>query len=339
MILYPWLESDYLNILTRYQQGKGHHALLLYSPKGNGKASLFQALSRWLICLQPNTIRNCGQCHSCQLMNAGNHPDYYQLELEKGQQSIGVETIRVFIESLYSHARQGGAKVISLSHIELLTKQGVNALLKIIEEPPNNTYFLLGCRDKSCLLPTLLSRCLCWQLSYPDEALGLSWLQQQKNTYPSLAASTALRLCGGAPLAALALLQPACWKQRIALCMAMSEALHCSDWLTLLPLLNGHNHKDNNNGPMHWLLTILIDALKWQQGAQDFVVNVDQTHLVTAVAARWDSMTLHHQVQQWLNCRRKTTEVSGINRQLLLAYQLLNWELDMSDLYTNISTL
>ncbi|AIN47350.1 DNA polymerase III subunit delta' [Candidatus Palibaumannia cicadellinicola] len=334
MRLYPWLESHYLNILTSYQQGKGHHALLLYSQKGNGKAFLFQALSNWLMCLKPNTIINCGQCHSCQLMNAGNHPDYYKIELEKEQQSIGVETIRILIESLYSHPHQGGAKVVSLSHIKLLTKQGVNALLKMLEEPPEETYFLLGSRDKSCLLPTLLSRCLCWQLPSPDEALGLSWLQQQKETYPILAARTALRLCGGAPLAALALLQPACWNKRQALCVAMREALHHRDFLTLLPFLNG-----NEDVPLHWVLTLLIDALKLQQGAQAFLVNADQLNLITAVAMHWTSLTLHRQVQQWLHCHHQWSEVSGINRKLLLTYRLLNWEWDMSNPYTHPWTL
>ncbi|AKZ65970.1 DNA polymerase III subunit delta' C-terminal domain-containing protein [Candidatus Palibaumannia cicadellinicola] len=326
MIIYPWLESTYLNILNIYQQGKGY-AILISSPPGNGKASLFKVIIRWLMCsIKPKSMKYCGQCNSCQLMNTGNHPDYYYLNIKKERNSIGVDIIRMLIEKLYSHAYQDGAKLIWLAHIELLTKQGMNALLKIIEEPPDNTYFLLGCRDYACILPTLLSRCIYWQLPLPIESMGLSWLHQQNNdTYPILAARTALRLCGGAPLAAQYLLNSAYWEQRIELCSTISKVLHSGKFLTLLPLIDV-----NDDAPLNWLLTILVDALKLQQSSQDFLVNLDQSALINAIAKRWTTIYLHDKVQQLLYCRKKLSDIKGINRQLLLAHRLLNWELEIS---------
>lgn len=318
---YPWLNAPYRQILARYRQARGHHALLLHSQPGNGEASLCYALSRWLMCRQPDGIKSCGVCHSCRLMMAGNHPDFYQPEPEKGRQSLGVDTIRAIIDSVYGRARQGGVKVVWLPHAELLTEQAANALLKTLEEPPEETYFLIGCQTPSRLLPTLRSRCLYWPLPAPDEAMGLRWLHQA-GYEDSLSARTALRLCGNAPLAAAALLQPTRWQERLTLCAALQEAHASGDFLALLPALN----RDKDDGPLHWLLSLLTDALKWQQGAQAFLVNADRTELVAALAARWPAVVLHAQWQQWLQCLRQWQEISGVNRELLLTHHLLNWE-------------
>ncbi|ABF14017.1 DNA polymerase III subunit delta' C-terminal domain-containing protein [Candidatus Palibaumannia cicadellinicola] len=322
MILYPWLQLTYINILKQFQQGTGHHALLICSNKGNGRGLLFQYLSNWLMCIKPKGIIPCGQCNNCHLIKAGTHPNFYQLE-ENKQQSISIDTIRILIDSLYISASMGGAKVVQLSNIELLTKQGTNALLKIIEEPPEKTYFLLGCLKSSNLLPTLLSRCLFIHLASPNETIGLNWLQQQqqKEAYPLLATRAALRLCSGAPLAAQALLQPLYWNKRIALCIAIKEALDYNDFLVLLPLL-----EKGNNDQLSWLLTLLIDAIKWHQGALDCLVNLDQQNLIAAFAVRWNIKMLHCQVQQWSNCYKLLVNVNNINRRLLFTYQLLNWE-------------
>lgn len=112
-------------------------------------------------------------------MLAGNHPDYHVLAPEKGKSSLGIEPIRQVIETLYAHAQQGGAKVIWLPQAEQLTEAAANALLKTLEEPPEKTYFLLGCREPSRLMATLRSRCLYWHLASPDEQLSLQWLGRQ----------------------------------------------------------------------------------------------------------------------------------------------------------------
>lgn len=318
---YPWLNAPYRQILARYQEGRGHHALLLHAIKGNGDASLCYALARWLICQRPEGAKSCGQCHSCRLMLAGNHPDFYQPEPEKGRLSLGVDSIRQIIDPLYHHAQQGGAKVVWLPLAEVLTEQAANALLKTLEEPPDRTYFLLGCREPSRLLPTLRSRCLYRHLPVPDEAVALQWLRQQGSTSVD-EARTALRLASGAPLGALELLRPARWAERAALCTGVQQALARRDFLLLLPLLN----QDKDDEPLHWLLSLLTDALKWQQDAADYIINQDQPQLVGALAARYPAGTLHHQLHHWLRCRSQWQEIAGINRELLLTNQLLNWE-------------
>ncbi|WP_431222690.1 DNA polymerase III subunit delta' [Serratia sp. L9] len=318
---YPWLNTAYRHLVGQYTAGRGHHALLLHAAPGNGDAALLYALSRWLICQQRNGEKSCGECHSCRLMLAGNHPDYHVLAPEKGKSSLGIEPIRQLIETLNSHAHQGGAKVVWLSQAELLTEAAANALLKTLEEPPANTYFLLGCRETSSLLATLRSRCFYWHLASPDEQLGLQWLSRQGVGNPN-DRLTALRLHDGAPIAAEQLLQPEHWQKRLALCNALSTALPQCDMLLLLPVLNHDDVADR----LHWLCALLLDAMKCQQGAASYILNQDQLALVQQMASRLSSASLQQITQQWLNCRHQLLSIVGVNRELLLTEQLLSWE-------------
>ncbi|HEP1044935.1 TPA: DNA polymerase III subunit delta' [Serratia marcescens] len=318
---YPWLNGPYRQLVGQYADGRGHHALLLHAAAGNGDDALAYGLSRWLICQQRNGEKSCGECHSCRLMLAGNHPDYHVLAPEKGKSSLGIEPIRQVIETLYAHAQQGGAKVIWLPQAEQLTEAAANALLKTLEEPPEKTYFLLGCLEPSRLMATLRSRCLYWHLASPDEQLSLQWLGRQA-AGSQTDRLTALRLHDGAPLAAEQLLQPQQWQQRSALCAALIAALPQRDMLSLLPVLN---HEDVAER-LHWLCALLVDAMKWQQGAHQYVLNQDQQPLVHQLASLLSSVSLQQIVQQWLNCRHQLLSVVGVNRELLLTEQLLRWE-------------
>jgi len=94
------------------------------------------------------------------------------------------------------------------------------------------------------------------------------------------------------------------------------------DMLALLPVLN----HDDVAERLHWLCTLLVDAMKWQQGAAGYVLNQDQQPLVQQLASRLSSTSLQQIVQQWLHCRQQLLNVIGVNRELLLTEQLLSWE-------------
>ncbi|MBS0969905.1 DNA polymerase III subunit delta' [Chimaeribacter arupi] len=318
---YPWLNAPYRQLIAQYQAGRGHHALLIHADEGNGDAALVYGLSRWLLCQHPQGEKSCGECHSCRLMLAGNHPDWHVLTPEKGKASLGIDRVRQVIDGLYTHAQQGGAKVIWLAQAEALTEAAANALLKTLEEPPEKTYFLLGCRTPSRLLPTLRSRCSYWHLQNPPPALSSQWIQRQQPADPQ-SVETALKLSHGAPLAAAALLQPERWQQRQQLCRQLSSQLTTHDLLALLPVLN---HEDAAER-LHWLCTLLLDAMKWQQGAAAYLLNQDQQPLVAALAATLGQSALQSLMQGWLTCRHQLLTVNAVNRELLLTEHLLAWE-------------
>lgn len=321
MKMYPWLNASYQHIVEQYQSGRGHHALLLHAISGMGEETLVYELSRWLLCQNPDGEKSCGHCHSCHLMAAGNHPDWHVLSPEKGKNTLGIDPVRQLIETLYNFSQQGGAKVVWLPQTELLTEAAANALLKTLEEPPERTYFLLGCHEPSRLLATLRSRCFYRHLAVPGGAPTTQWISRQITADP-ITIKTALCLCGGAPLAALSLLQPEHWKQRVALCQQLSSVWQPRDLLSLLPQLN----QDDVATRLHWLCSLLLDAIKWQKNATQFIVNHDQQPLISQLAAIQTDSELQQSLQAWLHCRQQLLSIVGVNRELLLTEQLLEWE-------------
>jgi DNA polymerase-3 subunit delta' len=133
------------------------HALLFAGPPGVGKGTTAQVLAAALNCLQPWEGNPCGQCASCRLMISGNHPNLYRLL--PGERSIKIEQIRQLQQTL-SYKRWGsGYKVAILEGAEALTLSAANSMLKILEEPPSATCFILVTDNVSALLPTIVSRC------------------------------------------------------------------------------------------------------------------------------------------------------------------------------------
>ncbi|MTD25419.1 DNA polymerase III subunit delta' [Erwinia sorbitola] len=317
---YPWLNHSYRQILSQHQAQRGHHALLIQALPGMGDDALIWGISRWLMCKQPDGVKSCGECHSCQLMLAGTHPDWYRLEAEKGKNSLGIDAVRSVTEKLYHHAQQGGAKVVWLPDAGQLTEAAANALLKTLEEPPKNTWFLLSSREPSRLLPTLRSRCLLWHLAPPGEGQSLQWLQ--KNSAAALNERTAaLRLSAGAPAAALALLDDKIWQQRQRVCEALPAALQ-GDIMSLLTVL----HHDDAARRIGWICSLLVDAVKWQQGGGQYISNPDRQAEVIQIASLLPASAIDASLRQWIICRDRLLNVVAVNRELLLTEQLLSWE-------------
>jgi DNA polymerase III subunit delta' len=317
---YPWLRPAFEQLITSYQAGRGHHALLVQARAGMGDEALVYALTRYLMCQQPDGHKSCGKCHSCQLMQAGTHPDYYALAPEKGKSTLGIDAVREVSEKLYEHARLGGAKVVWIADAAILTEAAANALLKTLEEPPKNTWFFLACEEPARLLATLRSRCRLFHLAPPSEQYGLAWLEREV-TMSQNELLAALRLSGSAPAAAQALLQAESWASRAKLCQGLSATLSSGDWLALLPLLNHETVAQR----LHWLASLLLDALKQQQGIS-VIVNVDYGALVHQIAHAIAATRLQAIVADICTCREQLLNVTGLNRELILTERLLRWE-------------
>jgi len=316
---YPWLRPDFEQLIASYQAGRGHHALLIHALPGMGDDALIYAITRYLMCQQPVENKSCGQCKGCQLMQAGTHPDYYALTPEKGKSTLGIDAVREVSEKLYEHARLGGAKVVWISDAALLTDAAANALLKTLEEPPVSTWFFLACREPARLLATLRSRCRMHHLSPPAENYALAWLGRESTASPE-ARQTALRLSGGSPGAAQQLLADN-WTHRETLCNAFDTALNQADWLSLLSLLNHEQGAER----LQWLASLLMDALKIQQGAK-LLTNMDVQPLVTRLAHQIRATRLQAMLTALFRCREQLLTVTGVNRELLLTDLLLCWE-------------
>lgn len=131
------------------------HLLLFH---GSGTEEREQA-GLELACLlncQADREKPCRQCPACKKIKSGNHPDVYVLKPFK--QSIGIEQIISLQEKIYRKHYEGKYKVYLIEEADKLTLPAANALLKIAEEPPENTIIILSTGNAEGIIPTLYSR-------------------------------------------------------------------------------------------------------------------------------------------------------------------------------------
>ncbi|MDO9023931.1 DNA polymerase III subunit delta' [Zwartia sp.] len=206
------------------------HAWLIHGLTGIGKREFAFAAAASLLCESPAEGLACGKCLACGWVAKGNHPDFKRirpetLALEEGQDAaeeddanteepaareagssskrapskdIRVEQVRALEPWFNNATHRGGWRVALIYPAEALTTISGNTLLKVLEEPPPSTVFLLVADAPDRLLPTLLSRCRRLPLSTPKPDIAREWLVNAgvKNAEDWLAAA------GGAPLLA-----------------------------------------------------------------------------------------------------------------------------------------
>lgn len=193
--LYPWQESLFAQWM---QAGETrHHALLLHGKTGIGKLDFAQTMAAALLCLEPQQGFACGVCQSCHWLSEGAHPDFREVTPEdddnadsgkkktRKRQQILIDQIRSLHDylSLSSH-RVNGIRVVLIHPLEAMNVAASNALLKLLEEPPPRTQFLLVSHQRQALLPTILSRCMQVEMPVPSREQGLHWLQTQSVPNP-----------------------------------------------------------------------------------------------------------------------------------------------------------
>lgn len=174
---FPWLDAISEHCFSQLVNQTLGHAYVVDLHPGYGANEFIQAFAAAALCLSPNVQGACGQCKSCLLMNAGNHPDFYQVAPDGNQ--IKVDQIRSLCQDLVSTAQQGGRRVAVINYSEKMNQAAANALLKTLEEPGEGTLLILQSSQPAHLLATITSRCQRLHITLPDAAQINAWLQQQ----------------------------------------------------------------------------------------------------------------------------------------------------------------
>lgn len=320
MKIYPWLINPYKIIIKQHQTKKTHHAILIKTIRGLGAFALVWNISKWLLCNETNDIKYCNKCHSCKLMSSENHPDWHQYMKNKNE-TVTVNHIREINEKIFTYPKQGKNKIIFLSNIQKLTESAMNALLKILEEPPENTWFFLTDYSNEKSQSTLHSRCLIYELFPPKEKNSLNWLKDQ-NLLNKKFNVLALRANQGAPISAKKFISNGLWEERRNLFICFSKSIHNQNLLTLLPILSV-NH---TLVKIDWIYLLLFDAIKIHFNQKKQLTHFDQIELIQFFSRNYNYFILHQSVQTWIKCRYRLLNIPSINNELLLSEQLLTWE-------------
>jgi DNA polymerase-3 subunit delta' len=136
------------------------HAYLITGPEGVGRRTLALRFAQALNCPEASTAGEpCHQCRTCKRIEGMQHPDLAVVQAEEIGGSLKVEQIRELQHGLSLAPYEADYRVALLLRFEEATTSAANALLKTLEEPPEQVVLLLTARDADSLLPTIVSRC------------------------------------------------------------------------------------------------------------------------------------------------------------------------------------
>jgi DNA polymerase-3 subunit delta' len=145
------------------RRGRAPHALLFVGPPGVGKRRTAIALAQALNCFDREDDA-CGVCDSCRAIAEGRHPDVIEIVLEKKRSSdelrteLSIDQFRDVKQLAYLRPLTGRRRVF-LWNADLMSADAGHSILKVLEEPPATTMFLLISESPDLVLPTVRSRC------------------------------------------------------------------------------------------------------------------------------------------------------------------------------------
>ena len=349
-----------ISILQRaFAADKMPHAYIFAGLEGVGKFRTAREWAKMLLCKNP-VVENefadsCGQCQSCRLLEAGSHPDFnliYKELLEftkdgKGKTTpvdLAIDVVREFlIEKVSIKPTLSARKVFIVSEAERLNASSQNAMLKVLEEPPQYCTIILLCTRMERLLPTTRSRCRIIRFRPIDEEriidkLKEMGIEQKKARYFARLAQGSLgQACQWAQLE---LAGANLYQTKKELLTSLSgfkyaDALQLAQWLlgqskeiaaVWADLDKNTSKTDINRRAAKTLVQIIIsalhDAVKLNLAGQGEIINFDQKEQIESIAKHFgpeqsaEKIADCYETLRWIE--------SAVNEKLIFDHLLLN---------------
>ena len=192
---------------TQLVTGKMSHAYLFTGSRGTGKTSSAKILAKAVNCENPQDGNPCNCCNSCRSIDAGSCMDVLEIDAASNN---GVDNVRDLRDDAIYTPSQVKMRVYIIDEVHMLSISAFNALLKIIEEPPEHLLFILATTELHKVPATILSRCQRFsfrRISQEDIAAQLQYVAYQENIDLDTSAARVLaRLADGGMRDGLSLL-------------------------------------------------------------------------------------------------------------------------------------
>ena len=304
------------------------HAYLLCGPYGTGRRTLALRFAQALNCPQPLQAGvPCGSCRTCQQIERMQHADLDVVQAEEGSRAIKVDQVRRLQQTLSLTAYEAPYRVALLLNFEDATPSAQNALLKTLEEAPDQVILILTAQSPEMLLPTITSRCEVLRLQ-PLACAVLEQVLQERWGIPREEAALLAPLSAGRTGCALRLhQQPEEMEQRGA---------YLEDAFLLLGMNRRERfaYVENNlnlfgrstmGGMLETWLSLWRDVFLAGNGSMESLVNVDLRDEILEMSGLVDTET----------ARRCTADLllglgrldANVNPRLLAEVILLDWPL------------
>ena len=166
---------------TQLMSGKMSHAYLFTGSRGTGKTSCAKILAKAVNCLHPDNGNPCNACEACRAIDSGSCMDVLEIDAASNN---GVDNVRDLRDDAVYTPSQVKMRVYIIDEVHMLSISAFNALLKIIEEPPEHLLFILATTELHKVPATILSRCQRFsfrRISQEDIAARLQYVAYQEN--------------------------------------------------------------------------------------------------------------------------------------------------------------
>lgn len=149
------------------------HAIVIEGDEGLGKKTLARDIALNLLC-KSDDEKPCMQCPQCSKVSKGIHPDVYEYCEES--RTFKVEKVRDIRDDVFVSPNEANYKIYVLGNCQFMNDSAQNAILKVLEEPPEYAVFILTTTTKSALLETVLSRSVVISVEGVDAKLGADYI-------------------------------------------------------------------------------------------------------------------------------------------------------------------
>jgi len=300
-----------------------HHAYLFYGREGLGKKDLLTYVSNAILCESANLV-SCGKCKNCKLILSNTHPDLHVILKEEGKKNISISQIINLREKIYESAFLGKNKIISIPNIESMSRDASDAILKILEEPPKDTFFIMSSNFIHQIPSTIRSRSIEIEITTPSFNECHEWLSESYSENIDLG----IELSNNRPLVAKYLMDLNILELRSTFIKDISGIIKSGkhivniseQWckeLETLPL------------KLEWMSYILIDAIKHESANEHAEVLSDSENITRYLGENSDIFNLHELLNKTNEIWNLFSGDTNLRKEYQLQSLFVAWEKEL----------